>query len=364
MKEKLEKIELTALIIIMLTSISIGVSIHSIIKASGVDAYISLILSFILSIPFVMMFLIIFNYEPDLPMPQKMTKLYGEKIGICINTIFTIIAFIIGSNLMYNLVSFIESQFLYNTPPFVIGIAFLIVIIYINIKGIETISRVAFILIVINIFLFLIQFFALMPNIQIDNFKPVLEYGFDRVLNGAIRILSINFVSVFIISIIPKNKYKNPEKTNKAIIIGFILSMIIFFSFMIMTIGNLGINLASLYQYPEYMVLKRINLFNFLNRIENVIALQWLNGIFIATSLTIYFVANNIKKNNQSKLLTTILSILMLVIALKSFRSNTDFNYYTYNILPIIRIFSIIPLIITALLIAVKKKKNKLKIFS
>lgn len=363
MNEKLEKIELTSLIIIMITSITIGVGVHSIIKASGVDAYISLLLSFIFSIPILIMFLIIFNYEPNLPLPEKIITLYGKKIGYIINIVLTILAFIIGTNLIYNLISFIESQFLYNTPPIIIGIAFFLIIIYINIKGIENISRVAFILLAINIFLFLIQAFSLFPSIEIDNFKPILKDGFGRVFNGAFRIITINFVSVFIISIIPKNKYKNSKKINKYIIWGFIISMIIVFSIMIMTLGNLGIHLASLYQYPEYMVLKKINLFNFLNRIENIITLQWLNGIFIATSLTIYFITNNIKKNNNSKILPIIVSMLMLFISIKLFKSNTEFNNYTYYILPFIRIITLSILVITTIVIIIKKKRMNQKIF-
>ena len=74
------------------------------------------------------------------------------------------------------------------------------------------------------------------------------------------------------------------------------------FGIIFITLGNLGINLSQLYQYPEYIVLKRINLFEFLDRIENLLSIQRILKIYISLSFFTYFISNTIKPHNKSSL--------------------------------------------------------------
>lgn len=354
--KKINCLQYCSMAVLIFISCFMGFGIFSITKASGLDSYISVIISTIVGIPLILLFNYISSYEKDLPLRDKIIKLYGKKIGFIFNVLLVILFLIMGVSIMFNLNNFIVSQFLPETPLYIVGIAFSMIIIYINIKGMETMSRVALIIIFINICLFLVACFSLLPKVSLDNFKPFLENGFSRTFNGVPYILSFNIIPIFLLLIIPKNNILKNNNLNKYLMGSYFLSMLIIFVFTFITLGILGIYLVSIYQYPEYIVLKQINLFNFVDRIENIITAQWIFGLFFTISFIIHFISNSIKYNNKSKSLVVLITSLILFLSIISFKNNTFFNNYIYQIVPFIALFLMIIIIIIGITIFIKNR--------
>ena len=133
--------------------------------------------------------------------------------------------------------------------------------------------------------------------------------------------------------------------------------MIIIFTIAIVTSSILGKYLLQTYQYPVYITLKRISLFNFIDRIENFLSFQWILSEITVIAMTIYSVSKNIK-NKESKLINLIITILMITSSYLIFKNNTSFNEYLYTIYP----YLLIPLLIIYIIIfigALIKKKYK-----
>ena len=133
--------------------------------------------------------------------------------------------------------------------------------------------------------------------------------------------------------------------------------MIIIFTIAIVTSSILGKYLLQTYQYPVYITLKRISLFNFIDRIENFLSFQWILSGITVIAMTIYSVSKNIK-NKESKLINFIITILMIILSYLLFKNNTSFNEYLYTIYP----YLLIPLLIIYIIIfigALIKKKYK-----
>ena len=124
----------------------------------------------------------------------------------------------------------------------------------------------------------------------------------------------------------------------------------------ILIIAVLGPNLIQIYRYPEYMLLKKIKAFEFLEKIENVISITWILDIFMTLSIS----ANNIrmtitKKWNRPIFILLLLAICFLVVYLGKI-------YYieleVFEILPIILgIFEIILLLSLLLYHMITRKK-------
>lgn len=356
MQNKINSLQLGSILVMMMVASFLGTGFFSVVKAAGVDAYLSIIIGGILGIIILISFLYLFNYEPDLPLNKKNIKLFGNKLGMVINLFFALITLSMGLTSMFNLTNFITSQFLPETSALVIGIIFAILVILINIKGIETISRTCLILIVINLIFYLFAFFGLIKDFDIANLKPFLEYGINRPLHGSIYILGFNIMPIFLLLMIPKNSLVNSEKAKNFLIFFYILGLILMFFSLFLTIGNLGIHLTSIYQYPEYIVLKNINIFKFIDRIENIITIQWLFGLFINLSMVVFFLSNMVKNDNKSKLIPIIITSAVLIIARTAFVNNTIFNNYTYKYSLIFRIS--ILFMLTIMVIAIFYKKN------
>ena len=154
-----------------------------------------------------------------------------------------------------------------------------------------------------------------------------------------------------------KKEIENNTKTKKYFIITYLISMIIIFTIAIVTSSILGKYLLQTYQYPVYITLKRISLFNFIDRIENFLSFQWILSGITVIAMTIYSVSKNIK-NKESKLINFIITILMIILSYLLFKNNTSFNEYLYTIYPYLLLP--IPIIYVIIFIgAVIKKKYK-----
>lgn len=358
-KDKINCLQFGSMMTMLLIASFIGIGMFSVIKASGVDAYISIVIAAIAGIFILLSFFVIYDYEPSLNVSEKLKKVFGKPIGTILNFVSLLIILTMGISAMFNLTTFITSQFLKETPPILVGICFAFVIILVNIKGIETLSRTCLVLLFINLTLFVISIVGLIPEFQVSNLKPFLEYGFKRPIIGAIYNFLFNLLPIYLLLIVPKNNLVNKDKYRKYMWIFYVLSFIVKFSLILITLGVLGIHLASIYQYPEYIVMKHIKMFNFIDRIENVITIQWLFGLFFNISFVVYYISNSIKQCHRSKLLPVVITILILVGSAVLFKNNTAFNSYTYTKVPYIRSILFIIYILLFIGVLCKKKFSK-----
>lgn len=356
MKEKINSIQLVSAFILMIVSSSIGLSLYTTIRVASIDSYICVLVGSLLGIiPFII-FLYIFNYEKDKPLHEKINLVFGKVVGTILNALITIIYFIIGITVIFNLSNFVVSQYLADTPLLLILLTIGLVIYHALNKGIETITRASSIFILIVLFLFTFSFAYLIREMNLDNLKPILEFGIQKPLWGAFLNMLITLAPIFSILIIPKDNLVDKEKFTKYGIVGYLISAIIIFLVSFMSNAILGKYLTKLYQYPGYISLKRISLFGFIDRIENFLSFHWILGSFINLAIILYFLKGNIKRGKNSKIVNLILCLATIFISYKIFYNNTVFNNYTYHIYPYILMILFSIFIILAIGIFIKKK--------
>ena len=347
MKDRISILEYISILILIILSPFLGIGIYNILKIAKVDSYISIIIGYIMSILLICIFKKINDYKPDLNLKNKIEILFNKNIAFLIITILSICYFLISCILSYNINSFIISQFLSETPILFISIILSILIIYINKKGIEVISRTSFILAILSIILIFIAVIGRYQYFDLSNLKPILKNGIYNPIMGSIYCFLINSINIFLLLIIPKNNISSNKKLYKYIFIGLTLSFIIFLIITIYTISTLGINLSLLYHYPSYIAMKEITIFGFIDKIENFIIIHWIFEIFICITLIIYFIY---KMCNIKPIITIILNITLYTII---FKNSTLFNYLVTKYIPIISI--IILLLILIIYFKIKK---------
>ena len=187
---------------------------------------------------------------------------------------------------LYLIKIYVQDKYLDSTPSFIIIFMFLLPITYI--KDIKTISKVSFILFLITSITIIFSFINLCPSIEIDNFKPI-NTNLTEIVIGSLKYM-VYFVSPSImVTFIPKD-----EISNKSIILFYILSMIHILILFILIIGIFGIDLSINFTYPEYSLMKKINYFDFIQHIENIIAVEWLYSIFISSVMCVYSIKKGI----------------------------------------------------------------------
>lgn len=355
--EKINSLQLGAIMSMLMISSFLGIGMYSISKTAKVDSYLCLIIASLFGIIILKIMLKIFDFKENLSITEKINILYGKILGQIIKIILIICITIMAIVSMYNLSNFITSQFLRDTPTLFISTVFGIIIYIINSKGIEVMSRTIFILYLMCMFLFIFSLIGIWQQFDIDNLKPFLENGIKQPLIGSIYNLLLNIVPIFLILIIPKKNIKE-KNIKKTIICYYILSVMIKTLLILITLGVLGIQLVSIYQYPEYMVMKRISILNFIDRIENILTIQWMYGLFSSISFMVYYILNIIKPNNISKKLIFIIILIIVIGSNNLFKNNIVFNNFTYKIIPIFMLIILVIHIITYLKIIMHKKNT------
>ena len=353
-KYKLNSREFACLICFPILALFSGIGTYSIIRSAKVDAYISVGISYILGFAIIGLFIYILNYKKDLNINLKVKYLFGRYLGFVVNLIINILMMLIGVVLLYNISNFAISQFLSETPLLVFMALLGIILVYNVSIGIKNISRVSIVFLAIICFLTIISTLGTLPNFEFSNIKPVLENGISYPLKGGILLVLTNTVPIFALLMIPKNMIMEETKLNKSLIIFYSLAFIFIFVAIFLTIGSLGIYLSELYQYPEYTVLKKISLFNFIDRIENFIYVKWILSSVICLSLIIYYISQSIKKQSN-KLVPLFTTTAMIAIALLIFKNNTFFYNFSYKIFPYANLLLLLVFVIIGINIFIRK---------
>lgn len=364
MNKKLTMPQICCLYYFVLRAGFLGVTSSNILHLAKQDGWISIIIGILLGLIPLLLFLYIQSHHPDDSIFQITKNLFGMIIGKIINGLLVLGVAIGVTVIFYNLITFISSQYLNQTPTLAIAIMFLIAIIYILSKGIIVIARTHVVLLYFGIILFLLAFLGLIGESTISNVKPFLEFGWSPIFKGALSFIAFNVLPLFILSSIPKNKIANNQHYNRNIIITYLLSSITLFITLYLIISIFGPHLALLYQYPEFHLLKLISLAGLISRVEGIIALHWLFDLFAFIVMGIYFMIEYAKtdwalKEKDSNFLMIILCIILVFVVIHTFKNNTIANWITLHISPMILFFFffLIPFIIFIRCLLLKSKK-------
>jgi len=359
--KKLHLFEYNCISYFLIRSAFIGICLNNLLIISKQDSWISVILAFFLGFIPLGIFYLIINHKPKENIIDFIKNSCGNILGSIINILITIFIFIFTSLLLWNLINFIGSQYLYKTPNLVISITFAIAIYYICSKSINVIGRTAIILFYISAILFIFSGLGLVFQLDVSNIKPTFEYGFIPILNGSFQYISYNVLPLFLITIIPREKLKDNNK--KIIINGIITYSIATLSLFIVTFFLLsiyGIEFAQILQYPSYHILKRLSILGFIQRVESILSIQWILDLFVVIVMGIYFIKTSLRQTfnlKDYKLISFTLVVLLVIVTNYLFKNNTIGNKFILNIFPFLNYIFL--LIIPTIILIFNKIKQK-----
>ena len=218
----------------------IGYGLSLLFKMSHHDILFSILLGFVLGL----IFLFAFNNKKDYKLIKFVTTI-----------LLSVIVFI-------SIINLTKTLYLENTPLVFIICFSLIVVYYISSIKNKAWNKLTSILYVISLVMFVIIFFGLSVHIRIDYLRPIKIIDFKNVIKSSLMF--------FIISIYPIIRL-NEKDNKKELIIRYIVSSITIFLMAFIVLSVLGEKEALLYRYPEYIVLKRIKMLDFISNVDNIL---------------------------------------------------------------------------------------------
>ena len=172
----------------------------------------------------------------------------------------------------------ISSIYLIDIKKYILMLPTLAVILYMNSKSIEVHYKVSSMLYGLSFTIFIIAFFSLAPQIDYLNLLPLFNVSFKKILFTSLEFTLFSVVPNILLGGL------DIKKDNK-IIKRYLISNLLLSLVILVTQGILSIELVRMFKFPEYIVLKKISLLDFINNVENIISFIWIFTIFMYLSI-------------------------------------------------------------------------------
>jgi spore germination protein KB len=309
----MKKYEQVIISFILSKTLFFGIAMSFIINYAGKLAWLAIILGYLLGYIILKLF-----------MHKNLYNIYQTIIGkitMFVLLLFTLSIILIAFTLQTS------NFYLPLTPPFIIAFILISIIFYGFNKGFDTIIRYTDIVIILAVILIIIGLFGNINMFDITNFLPIIiKFNYSFLLSIlAVMIISITPLIIFMSIKIDYNP--------KALLLGYLLGGLIILLEVLMTIGTLGITLASIYRYPVYIAFKKIKIGLFFERIENILAAIWFID-FSVLGMIIMTALNKIINNHLViYLLSLIIGYFISQYIINIYQSIIYLYHYLYYIL-------------------------------
>ena len=360
---KLRCFQSSILVFFMIHGGIFGTGVNLLVKVAKEDMWIATIIGIIVGfIPFYL-FISLSSKYPDKNIFEIIESICGKFISKFI--ILFIVLFVATFTLFayWNLTNLISSQYLYQTPQLFVYIIFAIPIIYILSKGLKITLRSITIIFFMTAILYIVTFIGLVPQAKFSNIFPILKDGIIPPLKAGLGYIAYVITPLFFINVIPVHYYEDKNDYKKYMIISYIISSLAVFAIPFLVMSVFGVELAKLYQYPEFQILRRVSLGGFIERVESTLSIQWIFELFVLITIGMYFIKQGTYhiihiKNKRIKLgLNGIFIIGAILFSLNFFRNNTVANEFSINVYPFICLGFFIFFFIFYLITTIKKKQ-------
>lgn len=318
-KNNINSFQASILTFYILRASIFGIGLNSIEEIAHQDAWLSALIGIVLGLIPLFIYIYISKRYPNQNIIEINIKLFGKILGAIINFILLLIILYLSGGIFISLTQFTQANILIRTPVLITSIILLIPIVLAAIKGLEVFTRMAIILFVVSILLFIFAASGLIPYIEIENLKPIMALGILPVIKGSLYYVSITSIPLFLLLVIPRRNIIDSNKYNKSIIKWYLFTNITLFIVIFWVLAILGPKLVTLYNFPSYTILKKISFLDFIERVEgNAIWTLIFDSVFTLI-VSFYFIKEIFVstfsiRNKKWEVVPIIVSSLILLI--------------------------------------------------
>lgn len=326
-KEVVSNVQGIALIILFM----IG---PSTVSLSGVEAekdiWLAVILAMIMAIPMMFIFSKLHITFPNKDLFDIIEICFGKFIGKLIIISFTWHLIVTITTTFRNYGEFTTIVSLFKTPKIIPMLGFGSLCAYVTKNGIEVLGRWGAFFIQIVIFFTLILILLLIPNMNINNVRPVLDKGIKPVLEGTIKLYSFPFSQLVVFSTI-FSSFKRKASPYRVYFLGMLIGGVIILITFLCVLLTVGVNDISSMLYPTYSAISRINIME-LQRIEILSATLFSLGFFVKISVHLLAICIGISKLFRiADYRFIVVPITLLLVNLSYLSWDSSMHFYKFD---------------------------------
>lgn len=327
------------------------------------DSWLSALIASGFGLVFASLYGILAKRHPKMTLIEYCEAILGKWLGKTFSFLFFFYFLTLTAGLLRVIGDLITTQIMPETPIQAIEIMYILIIIYGVRLGLETFAKTSEMVFPwVILFLFLFVAF-LIPQVKFENLSPFLEDGVNPALRGAFRLIGIPFLDTVILLMITPY-VATPEKVNRALFFGTFSGGIVLNIIILLSVSVLGSDLTSTMYYPTYELAQRINIANFIQRIEVLSGGIMFISVFIKIIIVFYAMVLSLAQIlnlNQYHMLTFPLGIIVISLSILLFPNIIYFNVFISDVwAPFALIYGLlIPLILLVIdTIKMGAKKN------
>jgi spore germination protein KB len=298
--QKINARQMTIFVIFYFIGSTILITPATLAAGGKQDAWISAIIGVIVSLFFVWFYTSIAKLYPEKNFIEYLEIVLGKWVGKVVSMLYILFFILSAAGSVWIIGDFMTTQVMPATPAVVFHIAFTMVVIFGVRWGIEVLARSAEIFFFWFIVLLLFFILFLLADINVENITPIFENGFHPIVQASLYFISISGVTMFTFLLILPSA-RNAQFIRKTMMIGTLFGGMVLVVITFLCISVLGPTLTEYNVYPTYALAKKVNLGNFLERIEVIIAGIFMVTIFIKTTLYFYAIMISLAQTFRMK---------------------------------------------------------------
>lgn len=316
--EKISLLQFGVLVFLYTIGSTILLSPSGLAGIAKQDGWLAAILGVGIGIVFILLYSSLWKLFPDMTFIQYSEKILGKWIGKILSLLFVLFSFIGAATVLFHMGNFMVTQVMPETPIQIFNITLMLVIILGGNLGIEVFARTSETFLPWVVFLFFFLILSVSPQIEATNLQPMVEGGIKPLLTAGLSLASVASLPCIVFSmILPFVEKRN--KIRRVFILSLCLGGLFIIIITLTTISVLGVYLTANSAFPSYLLAKKINIGNFLTRIEVIVAILWLITIYYKIILYFYACALGVAQIFGLDNYRSILFPLGILVALCSF---------------------------------------------
>lgn len=234
-----------------------------------------------------------------------------------------------------------STYLLYSTPSIFIVLVFVSTLLYVCKYKNSIIGRISEVFIVVSFIEILFAIIGLIPYIELSNMLPMFSTKYISIIKGIIVFTGASLLPNLLLL-----NYKGNLKF-KDIQYGYLIGSILMILVLFLIISIYGSEFASITRFPEFMILKKIDIMGYFNNVENILVTEWMINILICALVCV----RTIKDRCPTILFYLIIISLFLV-------SEFVLNRSYVNVLYVKNYFYYISFILVIGSLLIKKSKS------
>ena len=332
---KMQKYEAICLILIVMVNKLVLNVPYYIIDLVGTGSVINLIYIGILGLIFVLCLNYLFQKFPNSDIIDISEFLGGTVFKVIMGIVFIAFFFLVSYITLTDFANMIKTIYFQNSPVIFILLFFMIGVVIANLVGFKSIVRTVCLVVPFTLISIILALLAVYDEFSFDKFSPFFGYNLQTTfINGLLNTFSLYIITYYYFLMpLLRDSFNFKKVTTISYIISWLLLFLTVIS--ILTIFPMTNDTEPLNSL--YLLSRKIELGDFLQRLDAAFVLLWLISIFCYLSVAIFIINRIFRKlthlSDERMLTFSTVSILFGLcllpfnIAISRFMENTIYRY-------------------------------------